>query len=112
MVHFVDVLTSTRLAFRGLRLYPTSGWFKVFPGRWHEWFVSAGANSPSKDFSYWYRPHTATDKLPVVFLHGLGIGLYPYVPFLAEIAEEVGEGVGIIALEIMVLPLLYNNIRS
>lgn len=42
-------------------------------------------------------------KLPVLFIHGIGIGLYPYTNFLRDIntAKEVDSSVGIIALEIM-----------
>lgn len=40
----------------------------------------------------------------MLFLHGIGVGLYPYVDFLAQLnrgkVEEEGE-VGIIALEIL-----------
>lgn len=57
---------------------------------------------------YWHRPHTSTTKLPVVFIHGIGIGLYPYTNFLNELSSSTGiessdpnEQVGIIAIEIM-----------
>jgi hypothetical protein len=40
-----------------------------------------------------------------VFIHGIGIGLYPYIPFLADLNAKDGEDsdgqVGIIAIEIM-----------
>ncbi|KAF8254082.1 hypothetical protein K440DRAFT_592879 [Wilcoxina mikolae CBS 423.85] len=101
MMHVVDVFTSARLAYRGFKLFPTAGWLEVFPGRPHAPLVSTGVNSPAKDLSYWFRPHTSDDKLPVVFLHGLGVGMYPYVPFLGELVKELGEDVGIIAVEIM-----------
>ncbi|KAI9709863.1 MAG: hypothetical protein M1812_007571 [Candelaria pacifica] len=46
------------------------------------------------------------DKLPILFVHGIGIGLYPYVNFLSELNEKgvkdcLDDDVGIIALEIM-----------
>ena len=57
---------------------------------------------------YWHRPHTSTTKLPVVFIHGIGIGLYPYTKFLTELNSNTGiespdpnDQVGIIAIEIM-----------
>lgn len=62
--------------------------------------------SATADISYWYRPHTSKTRLPVLFIHGIGIGLYPYSRFLAEInkhdtlSPEDGE-IGIIALELM-----------
>ncbi|MCJ1276558.1 hypothetical protein MMC21_004364 [Puttea exsequens] len=53
----------------------------------------------------WYIPHLSKTRLPVLFIHGIGIGLYPYVNFLAEV-NRTGElatddDIGIIALEIM-----------
>lgn len=61
--------------------------------------------SPAEMLTYWHRPHTSKTKLPILFLHGIGIGLYPYVNFLAELNEndlDVEDGeVGIIAVEFM-----------
>jgi pimeloyl-ACP methyl ester carboxylesterase len=58
--------------------------------------------SPAPDLSYWYRPHTSRSKLPVLFLHGIGIGLYPYAKFLAELNQKNIDGeVGLIAVEFM-----------
>lgn len=62
--------------------------------------------SPGKTITYWHRPHTSKERLPVLFIHGIGIGLYPYINFLAEInaqhGKEPSDGqVGIIALELM-----------
>ena len=64
--------------------------------------------SPVKHLTYWHRPHTSRTKLPIVFIHGIGIGLYPYVDFLQELSSTSGierggldEQVGIIAIEIM-----------
>ena len=55
---------------------------------------------------YWHRPHTSKSRLPILFIHGIGIGLYPYVNFLAQLNHKMegndAEGdVGIIAIEIM-----------
>jgi hypothetical protein len=60
--------------------------------------------SPVKGITYWYRPHTSKTKLPVVFFHGIGIGLYPYVNFLTELSKQSKDAdgeVGIIAVELM-----------
>src|SRR4051794_10950752 len=60
--------------------------------------------SPAANLTYWYRPHTSKTGLPVLFIHGIGIGLYPYVGFLAGLNAEDGgtDGeLGIIAVEIM-----------
>lgn len=64
----------------------------------------ASQPSPSKRLSYWHRPHTSTKELPILFLHGIGVGLYPYMEFLKEVNqgrnEKDGE-IGILAVEIL-----------
>lgn len=62
--------------------------------------------SAAKTVTYWHRPHTSKTRLPVLFIHGIGIGLYPYINFLAELnLEDETDGsdgeTGIIAVEIM-----------
>jgi pimeloyl-ACP methyl ester carboxylesterase len=64
--------------------------------------------SPVRHLTYWHSPHTSRTKLPIVFIHGIGIGLYPYVDFLKELKSASGVGgggiddqVGVIAIEIM-----------
>ncbi len=60
--------------------------------------------SPSRDMSYWYHPHTSEKELPILFLHGIGVGLYPYMQLLKEVnmgrRAEHGE-IGILAVEIL-----------
>lgn len=60
--------------------------------------------SPARDLTYWYRPHTSRKELPILFVHGIGVGLYPYIRFLEELnqgrRDEEGE-VGILAVEIL-----------
>lgn len=73
----------------------------VFPAR--PLTLLASNRSPVKILSYWLRRHTSPSKLPIVFLHGIGIGLWPYVNFLAALnsqGKDDGE-VGIIAVEIL-----------
>ncbi|GIZ36784.1 hypothetical protein CKM354_000025100 [Cercospora kikuchii] len=106
MVGFVDFLTYVRLWWYGFQHCRVSvkqlcGLFPFRPVA-----LTARKRSPVKHLSYWHRPHTAKDRLPVLFIHGIGIGLYPYVEFLHELKDEVndehGQGqVGVIALEIM-----------
>ena len=60
--------------------------------------------SPATDTSYWYRPHTSRTGLPVFFLHGIGIGLCPYMEFLKELNQgrlHDDGNIGIIAIEIL-----------
>jgi pimeloyl-ACP methyl ester carboxylesterase len=62
--------------------------------------------SPAKNLSYWLRPHTSKSHLPVLFLHGIGIGLHTYTEFLHDLikkdAEHPEDGqTGILAVELM-----------
>ncbi|KAK3376918.1 hypothetical protein B0T24DRAFT_620085 [Lasiosphaeria ovina] len=61
-------------------------------------------SSPSPEIGYWYRPHRSRTRLPVVFMHGIGVGLWPYTRFLGEISrggDDDHEQVGVIALEVL-----------
>jgi pimeloyl-ACP methyl ester carboxylesterase len=77
----------------------------IFPMRPVTLFYAS--RSPAKRLTYWHRPHTSQTRRPVIFIHGIGIGLYPYVNFLAELDSRLNSGrssndrVGIIAIEIM-----------
>jgi pimeloyl-ACP methyl ester carboxylesterase len=107
-VGFVDFLTICRLQFYGFHFHRTalSRFLTLFPLR--PVTLLSRRRSPVKHLTYWHRPHTSRTKLPIVFVHGIGIGLYPYVDFLKELNSASGiEGggvddqVGIIAVEIM-----------
>jgi pimeloyl-ACP methyl ester carboxylesterase len=73
----------------------------VFPPR--PLTIYTSNRSPVRVLSYWLRPHSSTSKLPIVFLHGIGIGLWPYINFLAALNNQgINDGdVGIIAIEIL-----------
>ena len=63
-------------------------------------------SSPVQNLSYWYREHTSKTRLPIVFIHGIGVGLYTYVDFLAQLnsnadAQPNDGNVGIVAVEIL-----------
>jgi pimeloyl-ACP methyl ester carboxylesterase len=107
-VGFVDFLTFCKLNYHGFHFHRTalSRFLTLFPLR-PITFLSR-QQSPVKHLTYWHRPHTSRTKLPIVFIHGIGIGLYPYVDFLQELSSTSGierggldEQVGIIAIEIM-----------
>ncbi|KAF5539740.1 alpha beta hydrolase fold family [Fusarium napiforme] len=103
IVFFLDQATHLAFRWHGFDFHrrPRSSALRVFPPRPQELFP--GPKSPSTRLSYWHRPHTAEDKLPVVFFHGIGIGLWTYVRFLAGL-HKTGDGngsVGVIALEIL-----------
>jgi pimeloyl-ACP methyl ester carboxylesterase len=64
--------------------------------------------SRSPKLSYWHRPHTSKKFMPLLFVHGIGIGLQIYTGFLrtliAKLDAECEDGqIGILALEIMPL---------
>ena len=76
----------------------------IFPLRPFTLFTTFG--SAGETLTYWHRPHTSKTRLPILFIHGIGVGLYPYINFLADLNAEVRESspdgqVGIIAIEIM-----------
>ncbi|KAK3689551.1 hypothetical protein B0T22DRAFT_408616 [Podospora appendiculata] len=82
----------------------------VFPPRvqqalTHPLRTARRLRSASTEMGYWFRPHRSTTRLPVVFIHGIGIGLWPYTKFLGELdaatANDDGEQVGVIALEVL-----------
>lgn len=102
-VGFVDSLSCIRLWHHGFHLHRTelSSFFGLFP--WRPLSLLATATSTAQHISYWHRPHTSTTKLPVLFVHGIGIGLYPYIQFLMEINDQgmLDDQTGIIAVEIM-----------
>lgn len=107
-VGFVDFLAYAKLQRAGFRFYrlPLSGFFTLFPFRLVS--LTTSYRSPTKHLTYWYRPHTSTTRLPILFIHGIGIGLYPYTKFLAEVnahsndeADQDDGQVGILAVEIM-----------
>lgn len=97
-----------KLLIHGFHFHRTklSRFFSLFPFRFQTIFTTY--HSPAKYTTYWHRPHTSKTKLPVVFIHGIGIGLYPYTNLLNELNSSIGiessdpdDQVGIIAIEIM-----------
>ena len=105
-VSVVDTVTHGYMLWHSFEFYrlPAIKFFTVFPIR--PLTLLSQHKSPTQNLSYWYRPHRSKAGLPLIFIHGIGIGLYPYVNFLAQINEPYagsnadGE-IGIIAIEIM-----------
>ncbi|KAF7298468.1 hypothetical protein MKEN_01371900 [Mycena kentingensis (nom. inval.)] len=85
IVSLVDMTTAIFLLLLGFKHYAPPGYLRAFPPRAFTSLVSKrGANA---HFPYWYRPprgDTPTTT-PLLFLHGIGIGLHPYVPFIREL---------------------------
>ena len=103
-VSVVDTIAYVRLLFHSFQFHRLkfSHFFIVFPFR--PLTLLSSHKTPTKTLTYWYRPHTSKSKLPILFIHGIGIGLYPYINFLAELNQGVDdpdEEVGIIAIELM-----------
>lgn len=119
IVSGIDLTTHFCLARDGFRYYgpPLRKTLAVFPPRLQAvptLFPFPGAkrySSASEHIGFWYRPHTARNARPVVFIHGIGVGLWPYTRFLDEIGRPAGspsrsgvedEGqIGVMMLEIL-----------
>ena len=104
-VSVIDTITFCSLLYNGFHFYRTSltYFFELFPFR--PFTLISGYESPVKHLAYWHRPHISKTRLPIIFIHGIGIGLYPYINFLHELSsreyERCNGDVGIIAPEIM-----------
>lgn len=105
IVFGIDALTHIYMRYYSFHFYrlALSRFFTVFPPR--PLTLLTSYTTPTKTLSYWHRPHTSKSRLPVLFIHGIGIGLWTYAPFLAELnrlqEEPVDGQVGVIAIEIM-----------
>jgi hypothetical protein len=117
----VDLTTHLCLARDGFQYYgpPPRKTLSVFPPRIQAvptLLPFPGAKryaSASGEIGFWFRPHTAVGARPVVFIHGIGVGLWPYTPFLNEIGRptrsssgrrrgtETDGQIGVLALEIL-----------
>jgi len=94
------------MLYNGFHFHRTSlaRFFTLFPFR--PLTLLSVYRSPVEHLTYWHRPHSSKTRLPVLFIHGIGIGLYPYTNFLRDLNKArvfggADAGVGIIALEIM-----------
>jgi len=101
-VGFVDFITYIHLLLSGFHFHrtPLPRALALFPFRPQT--LLTRHRSPAQYTTYWHRPHTSRTHLPMLFIHGIGIGLYPYVPFLRALDASLpaDESIGIIALEI------------
>ena len=105
-VFFVDTITFSSFVWHSFHFHrlPHRHFFGVFPLR--PFGLLSKQKTPAKTLTYWHRPHISKTRIPILFIHGIGIGLYPYVNFLSQIngsdteRDEDGD-IGIIAIEIM-----------
>lgn len=97
MVGMIDFFSSMILLASGFSFYrqPRSKFLKTFPLR--PLTLLAPKQSASPNLSYFYRPHKSTTHRPIVFVHGLGVGLAVYIPLFLMIPKDIG----IIAIEVL-----------
>ncbi|TKA61840.1 hypothetical protein B0A55_11228, partial [Friedmanniomyces simplex] len=105
----VDTITHARMLRYGMQYHGTfATTWRVFPPRPLA-AVTSTKQSEAESLSYWIRPHTSKTRLPVLFIHGIGVGVYPYVEFFHEldtalnntgVNDDDGQ-VGILVLEIL-----------
>lgn len=103
IVGIVDLATHQMLRFREFAYHrPSSTLMKTLT---HTFPPTAALHAPNRlspsSIAYWYRPHRSTKHLPVVFLHGIGIGLFPYLPLLSALRGIDGGKIGVLALELL-----------
>ncbi|KAH9941213.1 uncharacterized protein BXZ73DRAFT_88379 [Epithele typhae] len=115
IIGLVDNYTGAVLTFSGLRHYNPRKWTTYFPLRSFTLFSKRSAHP---DMVYWYRPHRSATKDPILFIHGIGIGLWPYIPFLRDLLASDPD-VGIIAIETLAIssrisppPLTHTEVLS
>lgn len=109
LMMFADTVTHAsmwRTGFEYFKTRPTS--LGVFPPR--PMAAVSVHKSPARNLSFWMKRHTSKTRLPVVYVHGIGVGLINQVGFLRELDEKLngdatlrekdGE-VGILVLEIL-----------
>lgn len=100
----IDAGSHLRLLLNSFRFYrpSLSSTLAVFPPRLLA--LLGHSQKRSGHLSYWYRPHTSKTKLPIVFIHGIGIGLFAYVDYIVQLARQPDNDdgdVGIIVIEIL-----------
>ncbi|KAK0320950.1 hypothetical protein LTR82_007867 [Friedmanniomyces endolithicus] len=107
----VDTITHVRMLKYGMQYHRSfATTWKVFPPRPLA-AVPSTKRSEATSLSYWTRPHTSKTRPPILFIHGIGVGVYPYVEFFHEVdialnkrsegANEDDGQVGILVLEIL-----------
>lgn len=105
MVGGADFQFSFFMLYCGYQFYalPLARMFTSLPLRPLAWF--SRHRSPVEHLSYWHLPHTSKDHIPVLFIHGVGVGLHYYLGFFVQFLRATkqlnGGQIGLIALEIM-----------
>lgn len=119
----VDAATTAILRWHGFRFYARSDAAEVlatFPPRPQE--LLSRYKSPSQKLGYWYyeapsqkdsmgKTRSATKKtkdthLPVVFFHGIGVGLLTYLHFIIDLLKA-GKDSGMSIMAVEMLPVSF-----
>ncbi|KAK2615298.1 hypothetical protein N8I77_002063 [Diaporthe amygdali] len=94
---FADFFTTLFLFAKGFSFYrqPQNTFFSVFPFR--PMTLISRNESAAPAMSYFYRPHKSKTNRPIFFIHGIGIGMTPYLLWVNSVPRDVG----IIAIELL-----------
>ncbi|KXH42254.1 hypothetical protein CSIM01_09006 [Colletotrichum simmondsii] len=86
----LDFFATLVLFIRGFKFYrqPRNTFFSVFP--WRPMTLFSPNESADPKLSYFCRPHTSETKRPILFMHGVGVGMLPYLLWLWSIPKDVG----------------------
>ncbi|KAH8652085.1 hypothetical protein BX600DRAFT_88130 [Xylariales sp. PMI_506] len=97
LIATLDTFTAVMLYATGFKFYrqPLLSYTQVFPPRPLAYL--SFRKSPTRHFSYYYRPHKSVRYRPVVFCHGIGIGLPTYLFWLQTLPKDIG----VIAIEFL-----------
>lgn len=102
-VGLMDTLVFLKMWRLGFYHYALVRYFRSFPYRPLSAFSKHRSAAP--DVSYWYRPHTSKNRLPLLYIHGIGIGIITYTDFFADLVNKDSarpdNQIGILAIEIM-----------
>lgn len=107
LIMLADTIAVALLMAKGFVYFRRSlcGAVSVFPPRPAAFCTRNVSSVP--DYSYFLREHTSKTRLPIVYVHGIGIGLLPHVGFLDELHAELNGGapeddqVGVLAIEVL-----------
>ncbi|TWU77469.1 hypothetical protein ED733_006968 [Metarhizium rileyi] len=103
IVFLIDQATHYVLRWHGFRYHARSVHVarRTFPPRPQELF--AKHRSPVPELSYWLLPQNKNgSKEPIIFWHGIGIGLWTYVWFILQLRTSCeSDGGGIIVPELL-----------
>lgn len=108
LMMLADTVTHISMLWAGFAYFktlPTS--LLIFPPR--PLATCSIQKSPSPNISFWLKPHTSRTRLPVLYIHGIGIGLINQTTFLRALDSKLNGdatlrsqdgNVGILVLEI------------